>query len=865
MNTKSPPKLLLNFFRWFCHPDYVEDIEGDLLERFERNINEKGFKRARIEFLKEIVKLIRLGIIRPMEGARRLNFYGMFKSNLKISWRNITRNKVFSLINISGLSLGLTCSILIMLWVQDEYQIDNFHEDLDQIYKITSCEYSGDAINGGYETPGRLAEELKKVFPEVELAAGKSWMRWRTFSVEDKKMIVPGTYAGEDFFKIFSYPILVGSKEEALKSPESIAISRKMANNFFSNPENAIGKSITFENQIELKITTVFEDLADNSSENFQYIMNWEYFIEQANWFEDWGNAGPSTYVKLKEQADSELFSKKIQHFIKNYDKDYSDVRRLELGVQPYKDQYLYTNFENGKIAGGRIEYVKIFEIVAVFILLIACINFMNLSTAKSTKRAKEIGVKKVIGAMRFSLISQFLIEALLFTSLAIVCSLILIYFLLPQFNLITGKQITFPFADISFWSRIALLIVATGIISGAYPAFLLSTFKPIAVIKQNAKIGTSSGIFRKGLVIFQFSLSMIFIVGMIVVSNQVAFIQNKNLGYQKNNLVYVANRGEMRTNFEYFKNEVLKITGVESVTSMSSRPVALENSTSGVEWEGKDPNEKPKFTSSSIGYDFIETMKSTLVYGRDFSKDHEDRTNYIINETALKTIGYEDPIGMPLTLWGNKGTIVGVVKDFHFESLHVPIKPLILKLQRKRRTFGYAFIRINPEKMQYALQEIEKIHDKINPEFPFAHQFADEEYAYLYKSEQVVSKLSNIFAFLAISISCLGLLGLIIFMAEQRVKEIGVRKVLGASVIQIVALLSKDFMKLIGISIVLASPIAYYAMNNWLQGFEYHIDLQWWMFGIAGSGAILIALLTISYQSIRAALMKPVKSLRSE
>jgi len=864
MNKNQPPKLLLRFFQWFCHPDYLEDIEGDLLERFERNINEQGYKKARIEFFKEVVKLFRLGIIRPMEGARRLNFYGMFKSNLKISWRNIARNKVFSLINISGLSLGLTCSILILLWVRDEYQIDNFHEDLAQIYKVTSIEYSGNEINGSYDTPGRLAEELKKAFPEVEMAAAHSTTGWYTFAVEDENMDVFGAFASEDFFKIFSYPLLIGSSKEVLKSPESIAISRRMANNFFSNPENAIGKSIKFENYRELKITAVFEDLNNSSSGNFQYIINWEFFIEQNKWLENWGNSGPSTYVKLKEQTDSNLLIKKMQHFIKNYDKGYSEIDRLELGLQPYKDQYLYTNFENGKIAGGRIEYVKIFEIVAVFILLIACINYMNLSTARSTKRAKEIGVRKVIGAMRPSIIGQFMLEALLFTSIAIFLSLLLINLLLPQFNILTGKSIAFPINDITFWSGITLLTVVTGIISGAYPAFLLSTFKPLSVIKQNAKVGTSTGLFRKGLVIFQFSLSMIFIVGMIVVSNQVAYVQNKNLGYQKNNLVYLASKGELSSNFDYFKNEVLKIAGVESVTSMSSRPIELDNSTGSVEWQGKDPSERPTFTPADIGYDFIKTMKSTLVYGRDFSQDHEDGTNYIINETALKTIGYKDPIGMPFTLWGNKGTIVGVVKDFHFESLHVPIKPLILRL-KKSSTYGYAFIRINPEKMQYALQEIEKIHDKINPEFPFEHQFADEEYAYLYRNEQVVSKISNIFGFLAISISCLGLLGLIIFMAEQRVKEIGIRKVLGASVTQIVTLLSKDFMILIGISIVLASPVAYYAMNNWLQGFEYHIDLQWWMFGIAGFGAILIALLTVSYQSIRAAMMKPVKSLRSE
>ncbi|MBT28289.1 MAG: hypothetical protein CMO01_01420 [Thalassobius sp.] len=788
----------------------------------------------------------------------------MFKNYLKISWRNIAKNKVFSLINISGLSLGLTCSILIALWVQNEYQIDNFHENLDQIYKVTSCEYSGKEVNGSYDTPGRLAEELKKVIPDVELACGYSWIGWYTFSVEDKKMKIPGTFAGEDFFKIFSYPFLIGSPEEALKTPESIAISRKMANNFFGSPEQAMGESIKFNNETELKISGVFEDITDKSSEKFQYIISWEFFVAQNKWLEKWGNSGPSTFVKLQAESDADQVSKKIQHFIKNYDEGYSENDRLELGLQPYKDQYLYSNFDNGKIAGGRIEYVKMFEIVAVFILLIACINFMNLSTARSVKRAKEIGVRKVIGAVRISLIGQFIIEALLFTLIAIVLSLVLLFLLLPAFNLLTSKHIVFPTTDTSFWLGIFILTLVTGIISGAYPAFLLSSFKPIAVIKNNVKTGKTSGLFRKGLVVFQFALSMIFIVGMIVISKQVDYIKTKNLGYQKNNLVYLPNTGEMARNFDYFKAEALKIPGIEHITRMSSRPMEIDNTTAAVDWEGKDPAERPTFTQATIGYDFIETMQSTMLYGREFSEGFADSASYIINETALKTIGYKDPIGMPLTFWEVKGTIVGVVKDFHFKSLHDPIKPLVLRLTHKRSR-GYALIRIQSDKMQEALENLEILHEKVNPEFPFAHQFADEEYGYLYRSEQVVARLSRYFAFLAIFISCLGLLGLVIFMAEQRVKEIGIRKVLGAKVTQIITLLSKDFMKLIGIAIVIASPIAYYVMKEWLQGFEYHVKIQWWMFVIAASGAVLIALITISYQSIKTALMNPVKSLRSE
>ena len=860
----TPPKWLLQFFRWFCHPDFVEDIEGDLIERFERTAQSNGLKVAKKAFLKEVIKLFRPGIIRPIAGTYQLNFYGMFKNYLKISWRSMLRNKAFSIINVSGLSLGITCSVLIALWIQDEYRKDNFHQDLDRIYKVTSTEYSGSEVTGAYDTPGHLAEELKKVFPEVEYAAAHSWTGWFTFATDDKKMIVPGDFVGEDFLKIFSYPLLIGSVEDALNTPESIAISRTMANNFFGNPEQAIGQSIKFDNYRELQVKAVFEDVEDNSSFKFQYLINWEFFVERNKWLNDWGNSGPYTYVKLKPETDVNLFSEKIQHFIKNYDKDYSDLDRLELGLQPFKDQYLYTNFENGEIVGGRIEYVKTFEIVAVFIILIACINFMNLSTARSTKRAKEIGVRKVIGAYKPAIVSQFLLEAYLFTCLAIIFSLILLYIVLPQFNLLTGKNIDFPLTDPSFWIGIAGLTAATGLVSGAYPAFLLSTFKPITAIRQQLRNNNLSGLLRKGLVVFQFALSIIFVFAMIVISQQVAYIQTKNLGYQKNNLVYLKITGEMGKNFDYFKNEALKIPGVEQLSTMSNRPFSIENSTAEIEWEGKAPDERPTFTQAIIGYDFIETMRSSLLYGRDFSVEINDSANYIINEAALKVIGYQDPIGKPLTFWEVKGTIVGVVKDFHFNSLHVPIKPLVLRLAKNKR-WGYALVRIQPDKMKEALAGLEALHNKVDPAFPFAHQFADEEYAYMYKSEQVVAKLTAIFAFLAIFISCLGLLGLVVFMAEQRVKEIGIRKILGAKVNQIIALLSKDFMQLIFIAIVFALPVAYYAMVDWLQGFEYHIQLKWWMFALAALGAIVIALLTISFQSIKTAMMKPVNSLRAE
>ena len=790
----------------------------------------------------------------------------MYKSYFKIGWRNLVKSKTFSFINISGLSLGLTCSILIALWVRDEYRVDAFHENLNRIYTITSTEYSGHEITyGGYDTPGLLGEELKRVMPEVEYACNYT-SEYRMFGVDDKRMKLPGNFAGADFFKIFSYPLLMGSGETALKTPESIAISRKMATAFFGSPELAMDKTVRFENYRDLKVTAVFEDLGDNVSEKFEYVINWDLFVERNPWVKEWHNSGPATFIKLREHANAEELKPKLQHFIKNYDKEYSDLDRLELSLQSYGEKYLYSNFKDGKVAGGRIEYVQLFSLVAIFILLIACVNFMNLSTARSLKRAKEIGVRKVNGAIKTALISQFMLEAIMITSIAVVLALVLLVTLLPQFNLLTGKNIQPPLTDGIFWLGMIALTLITGIISGSYPALLLSSFKPILVMKQNLKTSSAALFFRKGLVVFQFALSMIFIVGMIVISRQVTFIQNKNLGYQKNNLIYLPLSGNIASNFNTFKQEALKIPGILDISQISQRPLQIENTTGGVEWEGKAPDTKPVFVQAAVGYDFVKTMQATILAGRDFAEDMADSANYLINEQALRIIGYKDPIGMPLTFWGVKGTVIGVVKDFHFNSLHVPIEPLVLRLNSARRSlWGVALIRTEPEKTTSALVDLEELHKKLNPEFIFNYQFAEEEYASLYQSEQVVKQLSGYFAFLAIFISCLGLLGLVIFTAEQRTKEVGIRKVLGASVSQITALLSKDFLKLVIVSIILSIPIAYYFMNNWLKGFEYRVTIHWWIFLVAAGGAVMIALLTISFQAIKAAMENPVNSLRSE
>jgi ABC-type antimicrobial peptide transport system permease subunit len=489
----------------------------------------------------------------------------------------------------------------------------------------------------------------------------------------------------------------------------------------------------------------------------------------------------------------------------------------------------------------------------------------MNLTTARSVKRAKEIGIRKVVGAFRFALIRQFIGEALLIVSIAIIISVALVMLVLPLFNQLTVKQIHIPFADPTFWLIITGLLLVTGFISGSYPAIYLSSFRPVRVLKGSLKFSGGSLWFRKGLVVFQFVLSIILIIGTIVVSKQVNYIQTANLGYDRENLLYIPLEGDLTPKYQLFKNQALQMPGIKNISRITDNPTQIENGTGGVDWIGKDPTSDIEFAQSAVGYDFTKTMHLQLREGRDFSKDFAtDSVGYIINESALKRIGYKNPVGKPLTFWRKKGTIIGVLKDFHFNSLHVPINPMVLRLGENIE-WGNALVRTEPGKTKEALTSLEKVCKNLNPKFPFTYKFSDEEYQKLYVSEQVVSQLAKYFAFLAIFISCLGLLGLAIFTAEQRTKEIGIRKVLGATVPNVVGLLSKDFLKLVLIANLISWPLGWWAMHKWLQNFEYRITINWWVFLLAGLAAIVIALLTVSYQAIKAAIANPVKSLRTE
>jgi putative ABC transport system permease protein len=789
----------------------------------------------------------------------------MLKNYLRVAWRALLHSKTFSVLNIFGLALGLACSLLIILWVTDEVGTDKFHANISRLYMMYEKETIDGGGNAGYWTPGLLAQELRRKIPEIQYASGIFEEDHANFEANDKKIKEDGIAADSDYFKMFSYALLQGTPGTALNTPTSIAISEKMARSFFGSAETAIGKTIRWDNRRDFTVTAVFADVPHNSSYKFEFIMNWMANLDINRWQQNWENNSPSTAVMLRPGANPAAVKAKLYHFLDNHNHSFNAGFRLDLDMQPYGDLYLHSNFENGQPSGGRIRYVRLFSLVAIFILFIACINFMNLTTARSGRRAKEIGIRKVAGAVRGSLVRQFLIEAILLTAIASILAIFLVTAVLPQFNQLTDKTIRIPYSSPLFYLGILSLILVTGTLAGSYPALFLSGLRPIRILKGSLKFSGSSVLFRKGLVVFQFVLSIVLIIGTIVVARQINYLQTADLGYNRENLIYMPIEGDLGRQFDVFRDQASKLPGVETICALQDRPVNIGRDITGsVKWSGKDPNSNTQFTVTAAGYDFIKTMGLQLREGRDFSKEFpSDSSNYLINEEAAAIFKYKKPIGQPLDLWDTMGTIVGVIKDFHLTSLHEPIRPLIVHLYKP--TWGNALIRIDARHTKEILSGLSAITANLNPQFPFTYSFTDDAYRKLYDSDVIVSHLSDCFAALAIFISCMGLLGLAMFTAQQRTKEIGIRKVLGASFLSLLTLLSGEFVLLVLLALFIASPIAWWAMHAWLSDYAYPVHIRWWFFGLAGALAILIALLTVSFQAIRTASMNPVKTLRSE
>ena len=785
----------------------------------------------------------------------------MFRNYLKIAVRSLLKNKLFSFINVFGLALGMACALLIGLWVRDELSYDRFLPDVENVHYVrVNFPYNGETVTN-FVTPGPLQEAIAKDVPSVAAVTKITWGSETLIKVGEKAVKEYGIYATDEFFDVFQLPALAGSPRAALLFPDQVIITRKMAEKYFSDGR-ALGKILQLNNDKFFTVGAVIEDIPLNATVRFDWLVNWK--VQEQPWMKTWGNNSFRTYVRLKPettlaQAEASMSSIYPRFAGKNF-----DTGRPTL--QPITDLHLYSEYKNGKSVGGRIEYVRIFSIVALFILLIACINFMNLATARASMRAKEIGVRKVVGALRSSLIGQFLSESVLTSLLAVVLALGLVWSVLPTFNAAFDKQLTLHLTEPTLWLGIGGLVLVTGFLSGSYPALFLSGLQPIKILRGRLQFGTGPAYFRRALVVFQFSLSIFLIVGMLAVGRQMDYLRTKNLGLDRENVIYVPLEGEVAQpqKVEPFRQEVLQNPAIALATTTMSLPIDVQSTSGDLKWAGKDPNLQTQVSAMSVGGGFIETMNIQLLGGRDFRADSRaDSSNYLINEATAKLMGMTDPVGKEVEFWFGKGRIVGLMKDFHLNSLHQAITPLILTYTPGNTS--YLLVKTRPGQSTQAIAELERTVKKFNPNYPFEYHFVDEAYEKLYRSEQQVNTLVNSFGGLAILISCLGLFALATFTAEQRTKEIGVRKVLGASIANIVGLLSKDFLKLVIVALVLASPLAWWALSKWLGTFEYRQDLTWWIFAVAGIAALSIAFLTVSFQSVKAALMNPVKSLRSE
>jgi putative ABC transport system permease protein len=897
-SNQYPPRWAIQLLRWYCAPHLLEEIQGDLKEEFDYQVKQVGLARARLDYVRNVLEFIKpFALKRKKSKSNPIFNMNMLRHHLVVACRNMMRQKSFSGINVIGLALGMTCCLFIFLWVRDEKSIDNFHTNGKNLYNIYQSVSSNGLTVGSYTTPFPLlyqslniktqaeasaltVEDFRQFIPEVQklcsYATGYElpWGHPETFQVGDKIQKFNGSRAGADFFTMFSYPIIAGDAKSALHDISSIAISRKMAEFFFGTPALAIGKNIRYENSIDFVVNAVFDDITAQSSLTFDFLINWESQMKQVNWSSHY----VLTMLQLDESSDVAQVEAKLNRLLQSR-VDKNSTEKVTLGLRPYGERYLNSTFVNGKPQEGRMIYVKIFTGVAIFILIVACINFMNLATARSVKRSREIGVRKVVGSSRISLVSQFFGESMLLSFLALVMSTLLTQIFLPSFNSLTAKQIASPIIDPSYWVVLLALMLITGVVAGSYPALYLSSLKPARILRGTLRFTNGAIWFRKGLVCFQFALSILLIIVTIVVSNQTQYVQNTNLGYDRNNLVYIQLEGELNPKYALFRERALKMPGIAMVDRATEAPHAMgfvvdedngfaETNTGddAINWEGKEKNASVGFKPASVGFDFIKIMNLKVTEGRDFSRSYatDSADAFMINEEAVKQMGMKDPIGKWVSAWNKKGHIIGVLKDYHTNTLREPIKPVILDV-KEYEFFGVIIVRLEAGKTKEGLASLKTVCREINPNYPFAFQFLDQEYDKLYRNEQVVTKLTNIFAVLGIAISCLGLLGLVMLAGEQRTKEIGIRKVLGATVSNIINLLSKEFMMLVLLSFLVAAPVSGYLMNQWLQGFAYKIELSWWIFIMAGTFAMIIALITISIQAVQSAIVNPVKSLRSE
>jgi putative ABC transport system permease protein len=788
----------------------------------------------------------------------------MFKTYFKLAFRNIIKDKAYSIINISGLAIGLASSILILLWVQNELSYDKFHKNANQIYRIT-CDL-GDSKNA--TTPAGMPTGLKAAMPVVKNTVRLGQSTSTLFEAGNKKFEENRVfYADPSFMDMFSFPLVKGDRATALTNADGVLITQATATKYFGN-EDPIGKVLRVDNTDNVIVKGVFAKVPDNSHLQFDIILPMALAAKTVSDLKEntWGNFNFITYIQLDKGFDPSTanLSKLEKQMGQIYHQHIPEVKVL-FQLQSLTKIHLAPEKQYDLPGHGNAQYVKIFFIIAILILVVACINFMNLATARSARRAKEIGLRKVAGAVRGQLILQFLSESVFISFLSLVLALGIVILFLPLFNELANRKLTIDVSDAKLWLSLFGIAMLTGLISGSYPAMFLSGFNPVKVLKGNVKSMGGNLLFRNTLVVIQFMVSIVLLVGTAVIYEQLKFIRDRDPGFEKANLVYIPISDDLWNKQQALKNELKQNPLTSDFTITSNLPANLEDWTLDANWDGKDPRAQVFIPTMSVNEDFIRVFRMKLLSGRSFSGSVKaDSNNYMVNEKMLSVMGLNaaSAIGKTLTFHGNKGNIIGVLKDFNFKPIQHSIEPLVLCFNKSG---GFIVVRTTPRTTSATMQTLGKISQELNPAYPFKFDFLDQELSTLYKGEQQIGNIFKLFAFLGIFISCLGLYGLSAFMAEQRTKEIGVRKVLGASVFNLAYLLSTSITKFILIAIVIAIPVSWYAVNSWLTGFAYHINVSWLVFFTASLVALCIAWMTVSFESIKAAIVNPIKSLRTD
>lgn len=793
----------------------------------------------------------------------------MIRNYLKIAWRNLLKNKVYSFINIGGLAVGMAVATLIALWILDELSYDRYHQHYDRLAQVMQHQTRNGGIGTQEANPAHMAEEIRTVYgSDFTYVVQASWNSTYTLTAGEKMFLIPGSYFEPEIAEMLTLNMIYGTRD-GLQEMNSIFLAASVANTYFGS-ENPIGKVMRVDNREDVKVTGVYEDLPPNTSlSDLKFILPWSLYLSQNKWIsemrEPWGSNFTRTFAMITEQADMETVSQKIKDVKLNKVSEGEKRYNPQVFLHPMSKWRLYSNFKNGINIGGRIDTLWLVGMIGAFVLILACINFMNLSTARSEKRAKEVGIRKSIGSVRMQLITQFFSESIVIATLACMVSILLVALALPYFNSIAGKQISLPWTHPVFWLTGILFSILTGLFAGVYPALFLSSFEPVKVLKGAIRVGKSAALPRQVLVVLQFTISTTLIIGTLMVFQQIRHAQNRPLGYHKDGLLWIFTSEEVYTHFDAVRNELIQAGAILEMAQAGSPTTAVWNTNGGFDWEGKDPNQAVDFPNNAVSVEFGKTVGWEIVAGRDFSREFaSDTTGFILNESAVTFIGLQDPIGKVIRWNDEPYTVIGVVKDLLVQSPYTPVRPSLWHLSRERE--NVFLLRLNPNApIQDALAKIETVFKRENPAIPFATTFADQEYARKFEDEKLLGDLSTFFAILAVLISCLGLFGLASFVAEQRTKEIGIRKVLGASISTLWRMLSQDFMLLVIFACVIATPLAYYGVDSWLQQYEYRTEISWWIFGLSIVGAIVITLMTVSYQAIKASLMNPVNSLRSE